>query len=880
VPPLRHPPFRTAQLVIRAASPLVPHDLRGDWRQEWDAELAALAQHSPAASRTAIRHALGSFVDAFWLRQRHVADFRWIDDIRHGWRQLREHGAFAATAIGILTLGLAATVTMFSVTDQVLLRPLPYPSPDRIITLWETHETQREPLEVSPGNFLDWRARAASFEFIAGIEPWSMDYRGGARPEVFLAGKVTSGFFESFGVRPLAGRFFAPDEYQKGRDQVIVLQESFWRQRFGGDARIVGQALRFDDNMFTVVGIVPDTFEPRVLPAAAPRSIFLPKVIEEYEARIRGSGYWAAVAKIRADVSREAAQAEMTAIAQQMAAQYPRTNAKSGVYVMPLREHLVGNVQFAVTLLAGAVLLVLLIACVNVTNLLLARGSARERELTIRVALGARRARIVHQLLTETLLIAALGAVAGVILAAWVLRALATFGPANVPWIDALHLDWRAVLFAVMMTLVVAIVSGILPAWRAARGGLATAGRQTATSDRAQHRLRFALVAAEVALALVLVSGAGLLVRSFASLMRVDPGFERDRVAVLQVFAWDHNPKPADLRTFFGRALAALTSLPDVQQAGAVSAMPFIESNINIQNVFVIDGQPAPEQGESPRAYQSVATPGYFEVMRIPLLAGRHIEPRDGADAKRVTVISDSLARRYWPSIDAALGHTLRMRFSGVAAQVEIVGVVGSLRHDTLDHASREELFLPFAQFPFGSMTFVARTGGEPSALLTPAKAAIWSVDPGQTIYRAATLDELVLRTVSPRRFALGVLLAFASLALLLAVGGVYGVLSAIMAVRLREVGVRVALGASRWDILRLVLGRGLMMTGVGLAIGIACSLGAAQLLRRFLFEITATDPVALATAAGIMTFAAASACYLPARRAARTDPLQILRME
>jgi putative ABC transport system permease protein len=537
-------------------------------------------------------------------------------------------------------------------------------------------------------------------------------------------------------------------------------------------------------------------------------------------------------------------------------------------------------VALAVTLLAAAVGVVLLIACVNVANLLLARGSSREREIAVRIALGARRGRVIQQLLLESLVIAVLGALAGIVLAYWALQAIARLGPATVPWIETLHLDWRAVAFAGLMAVAVAILSGLLPAIRVARTGLANAGRSTSTSDRSQHRLRAGLVVAEVALALMLVTGAGLLIRSFLGIMNVDPGFQRDRVLVTQVFAWDYNPTPAQLRTFFDNSIARLAALPAVQHVGAVSAMPFIESNINIQNVITFVGRPEPTEGESPRAYLSVATPGYFDAMRIPLKAGRGLDSRDGPDSKRVAVITEALAKRYWSSLEDPLGEKLRFRFSGTATEVEIVGVVGALRHDRLDRDVRDELFMPLAQMPFGSMTFVVQSAGDATSLIQPAREAIWAVNPAQTIYRTATLDELVRKTVSPRRFALAVVVGFAVIALLLAIAGVYGVLSAIMTTRLREVGLRVALGASRWDIVRLVLTRGLVMAGGGLLLGLIGSIAAAQLLRGFLFQITPADPLAVLGSAALMTLAAVAACYIPARRVVAADPVTVLRTE
>jgi putative ABC transport system permease protein len=866
--------------LVRAAALLVPAGQREDWRREWHAELASLGD-VPVRSRCPIRRAAGAFTDAFWLRQRSIADVDWIDDLRFGARQLARHSAFAVTAISILSLGLAATVTMFSVTDQILLRPLPYPDPERIVTVWETRAPGTAPLEVSPGNLLDWRARVRSFEHLAGVEPTAIDVAATPRPEVWFSAKVTEGFFETFGVAPLAGRFFHADEYQKGRDQVVVISEAFWRRRFAADPSVVGTSVITEGGPLMIVGIVPASFEPRLLATSTGyRDVWQPKALESYEPQIRGGGWWAAVGRVRTGVSIETAQAEMDAISRQLAQEYPRSNESTGARLMPLREYLVGDVGLAVQLLAGAVGLVLLIACVNVANLLLARGSAREREIAVRVALGARRSRIVQQLLLESALIAAVGGLVGTALASGALAAIARLGPPTVPWLDALHLDWRAAAFAVLMAATVALLSGVLPAARVARTGLAAAGRNTATQDASQHRLRAGLVVIEVALALILVTGAALLIRSFVGLVNVDTGFQRDRVLVAQVFAWDYNPTPADLRTFFDATLARLRALPAAQAVGAVSAMPFIESNINMQNVFTIAGRPQPSQAEAPRAHLSVATPGYFDAMRIPLKAGRLLDERDGQDRAHVAVISEAMARRHWPSIEDALGQRLLFRFSGVPTTVEVVGVVGSLLHETLDGDVRDELFMPLAQRPFGSMTFVVRSAGDASGLLEPTRAAIWATNPNQTIYRSATLDELVAKTISPRRFALAVIIGFAGLALLLAVVGVYGVLSAIMTTRLREVGLRVALGAGRWDIIQLVVGRGLLLTTAGLVLGLAGALGAGRLLQGFLFGITPADPMAVGASTACMLLAAIVACYLPARRAASADPIAVLRTE
>lgn len=874
--PRRH---ALAYRIVQAAALLVPGGQRDQFTAEWNGELASLADVAPRYRRP-IRRALGAFADAFWLRQRSIADFDWIDDVRHGLRQWRQHPAFAAIAIGVLGLGLAATITMFSVADQVLLRPLPYPDSDRIVTVWETRAAGDDVLEVAPGNLLDWRERAQSFEHLVGVAPWSLDVAGNPRPEVWFAAAVTAGFFESFGVTPLAGRLFYPEEYQKGKNQVVVIGEGLWRRRFAGDPSIVGSVVRSGDGPLTIIGVVPASFEPRLLPTGhGDRDVWQPKAIESYEPNIRGAGYWAAVGRLKPGVTIAQAQAEMDAVSRQLAREYPRSNEKTGAKLLPLRDHLVGDVETAFRLMSAAVALVLLIACVNVANLLLARGTARGREMAVRVALGARRSRIVQQLLMESLMLAAAGGVVGAAGAALLVGAIARFGPRAVPWLETLHFEWRAFGFAVLISVVAAALSGLLPAYRVARS-LAAASRHTSTADRAQHNLRAGLVIVEVALALILVSGAGLLARSFVGLLGVDPGFARERVLAAQVFAWDANPTPAQLTSFFERTLARLGALPAVQHVGAVSAMPFIESNINIQGPFAIDGRPTVTQQEEPHAYLSIATPGYFDAMHIPIKAGRHLSQDDGPESARVAVISDSMARRHWADSEQVVGSRLRFRFSGRPLDVQVVGVVGSLRHDSLDREARDELFMPLGQLPFGSMTFVVRSAGDASALLEPVRAAIWAENPTQTIYRSATLDELVHKTVSTRRFALGIILGFAVVALLLAVAGVYGVLSAIVNARLREVGLRVALGASRADIIKLVIGRGLTMAAVGLALGLAGTLASARLLQQFLFQVGPGDPLAITASALLLLLAAAVACYLPARRAATADAVTMLRTE
>ncbi|HJU44162.1 MAG TPA: ABC transporter permease [Vicinamibacterales bacterium] len=872
--------------IVRLASWLVPARLRREWLMEWEGELAAAtaepASMKPKAkSGRLTRHALGSFVDAFWIRQRDVADLRAIDDLRHGWRQIRQQGGFAFTAIAILALSMAASVVAFSVVSQILERPLPYPKDEQLITVWQRRAGAPAREEVAPANFLDWRARAQSFSHLAAGDPWSYDYTGGDRPEVWRAVNVSEGFFQAYGIAPLLGRFFRAEEHNRGNHQVVVLSARLWRSHFGADRGIVGRAIPLDGLPYVVVGVAPDDFQARMLEdLPGDVRLWAPRFIAGYEAQSRGNGYWQVVGRLKDGISIDAAQSEMDAISAQLESEHPRTNNALRAEIISIREHLVGDVRPAVRLFSAAVLAVLLIACVNVTNLLLARGAVRQHELAVRIALGANRRRVIGQLLLETLLLAMLATVIAIFLAEAAMRSLASWGPRDVLWIDSLHVDTSALLFSIALAAAVTLAAGIVPALRLSGAGLQQPGLRTMTGDAGQRRLRLGLVAVEVALALILVSGTALLLKSFVNLLGVDTGFQRTGVMVLQIFVGDRNSGPAALRLFHDRVAEKIAQLPGVESVGMVRAMPFLESNVDIRSFVRLLDQPPPALGENMTAISlNVVTPGYFHVMGLGVVRGRSIEPRDGPDAPKVVLVSEAFANRYLRGVDP-VGQRMEFRHVGRLTQAVIIGVVRAVRHVRLDEAPRAEVFLPFAQHPVGSLTMVARTSVPPETLIEPAKLAIWSVDPLQAFYRTATLDDLVDRTLTTRRFALVVLTGFAALALLLAAAGLYGVLSAIVSQYRREIGVRMALGAAWTDILRLIVGRGLMVSAAGVAVGLVVVLGGARLLQSFLFSVAPTDPLAIGGAALLMLTIAAIACYIPARRAAAEDPVQALRVE
>ena len=872
--------------IVHVASWLVPPADRQRWRQEWLAEILYAAGHGNGANDLSsqmllLKRSSGSFRDAAWLRRQFTRDAEMFHDIRHVLRMLRARPAFAVVAAGILALGIGASTAIFTVVDTLLIRPLPYPHADRLVAIWQRDTSAAAPRqEVASANFFDWRDSATSFEKIASAQPWSLDYTGGAQPEVFFGTKVSDGFFDILGVQAAHGRLFTPADHQKGRDRIVVLGHEIWTRRFGADPAIVGRTLTLDGQPCEVVGVLPPWFDLPLVAAAERRDVWVPDVYEEYMRGNRSSGYWAVIAKLRSDRTREAAQAEMDAISARLAQEHPKTNATIVARVDPLTEHLQASVRPALLAMLGAAALVLLIACANVANLMLARSAEREREFAIRGALGASRGRLVRQLLTESLLIAATGTACGLLLAWWLLGTLIAMAPPQVPGLQHIAIDWRIVSFACGLGLVTAVGFGLFPALQfsnAAAGDAAKEGR-AATGTRKARRTRDGLAVAEMALAMVLVVSAGLLLRSFQAIVRIDTGFAADHVAALQVFAYGEQTRTASERVqFFRESVDRMRALPGVTHAAAVSAMPFIPANINIESTMTIEGHSA--AATERQVFLSTATDGYFEAMGIPLLRGRTFTPFDDGRSAPVAVITGSLARRHWGDRDP-IGSFVNVRFTGRPIRAQVVGVVSELRHDALDQPARDELFLSQAQIGFGSMTYVLRTTGDPAALIEPAKRVVWSMDPLQPIYDEATVPQLVAATLAPRRFTMLLVGLFASVALVLAAAGVYGVVSFTTSRRTREIGVRLALGATSRSVSSLVVSRAVALGGIGVLAGAAGSYAAGRLLETMLYGVRPFDPLTISAVGALLLAVAAAAAYLPARRAGKVDPLVALRVE
>jgi putative ABC transport system permease protein len=812
-----------------------------------------------------------------------------MSDTRFAIRQLVKRPAFTATAVATLAIGIGATTTIFSVVDHLMLKDLPFADADRIVTVWQDNQRlgiARE--DVAPANFFDWRDRNTVFAAIGGTEPYSQDLTGEGRPEVILSSLVTEGYFEALGIRPIRGRVFGPDDFgtvtEGPSGNVAVLGYGLWQQRFGGAEDIIGRTLILDGQPVVVVGILPPDVDLGLSYSVRKRELWLPKVIQPWEQYLRSSAGWTVVARLKPGVTVAQAEAEMDRIAANLATEHPETNERVGTTVVPLREQLVGAARPTLLLLLGAVGLVLVIACANVAHLQLARGTERVGEFAVRAALGADRGRIVRQLLTESLLLALVGAGLGGALAFWGVDVVRAISPGEIPRLDSVAVDTRVLGFALGLGALSAIGFGLAPAFQFSRPGLQEGLKEgRLTASLARQRVRRGLIVGEMAIALTLLIGAGLLIRSFAAILAVDPGLRTDDVLAMQIFYYHDDQDAQDRITFFERTLEDIEALPGVQSAGAVSAAPFLAANIDIRRPFRILDQPAPREGEEPFLYRTMATPRYFETVGIPVIEGRGFTAFDRLDAPRVAVINETLRRRYWPN-ESPIGKRIALQTtqSAPTAQppIEIVGVVGDVRHTGLDSEPRPEAFFPHAQSGTGSMTYYVRAGGNPRDLVNPVQEVIWSAEPMQSIHQAGTLNQLVSGTLVARRFTLVLLSVFAGIALLMAAVGTYGVMSFTVNQRTHEVGIRMALGADRESVVRMIVRQGFELAALGMITGLAIAFFGTQVMSRLLYGIPPRDVVAFGGAVVVLTLAALLACWVPARRATRVAPMEALRHE
>jgi len=804
-----------------------------------------------------------------------------LQDLRYAARRLLKSPGFTAIAVLTLTLGIGPTTAIFSVIDTLMLRPLPYPDADGIVTIWQSRATDRMAREeVAPGNFLDWRERATAFTALAAADPYAYSLiTPDGRPEAVFGTRVTEGFFDILGVQAHRGRLFGPEHHRPRSGNFAVITYGLWQRRFGGNAGLVGSSISLDGEPFLVVGVLPPDFELGLLQEVpGERSIWVARQEEGWERRERTSGWWNVIGRVKPGVSLEQARADLDRVATGLAAELPATNATVGVTLAPLRDHLVSSARTPLLVLLGAVSLVLLIACANVANLLLARGTERQREFAVRSALGAERGRLVRQLLTESALFAVVGGALGVLFAFWGVDLIKALAPADVPRIHAVVVDARVLAFAVGVSLMTALIFGLAPAVQAWRPEIQSALKSThATVGGTRVRLRNGLIAGEIALALTLLIGAGLLLRSFAAILEVNPGFRKEGVVALQVFAWDRRDSLSQLVRFFDETEGRISLLPGVVSVGAVMAGPFTASDIGIRRQLRVDGRAPASPGEDMQVFVNHATPGYFRTIGIPVVHGRGFELSDRVGAPYVAVINETARRLYWRAEDP-VGR--RIRLGDAATRFEIVGVVGDVRLRSLETEPRPEVYLAQRQTGWGGMTYYVRTRADPTATLEGSKRAVWAVDPLQDFYQTATLENLMATTLTPRRFSLLLLGTFAVIALVLAAVGIYGVISFVVTRRTHEMGIRLALGAQPRSVVGLVVGHGARLALSGLALGLAGALVASRALASMLFGVGVRDVATFIAAAATLLAVALVASYLPARRAARVDPMVALRTE
>jgi putative ABC transport system permease protein len=796
-------------------------------------------------------------------------------DLRFAGRLLARSPTFTVVALATLAIGIAANAVLFSVVNALLLRPLPYADSERLVMLWQDLRARGGPENewLAPAHFFDWRSRARSLEAAAVFRTAAPSLTGDGEPEQLQGWAVSADFFRVLSVGPALGRDFTADDDRPGAPRTAIVTHGLWTRRFGGDPSLVGRTIPLDREPVTVVGILPPSYRN---PFDAPE-LFVPLQLEAAGAS-RGNITLLMIARLREGTPLDAARSELAAVGAAVAGEHPDTDRGATIRVTRLHDEVAGDVRAPLLALLGAVVLVLLIASANIANLQLARASVREREMAVRTALGASRARIVRQLLTESALLGLAGSTAGLLLAFWLLDGLLALAPGETVRLHGVRIDAPVLAFGVALALGASIVFGLAPALQSARRDVATSmksGGRTAGGSREGARARSAFVVAELALALMLLVGAGLLVRTLANIRNVDPGFAPDRLLTALVMppAIGYE-KPPQIRGFHRALLERLEGAPGVQSVALVSVLPF--SGEDTDTTFLIEGRPKPAaRADHPSAWYRIVSAGYLRAMGTALEAGRFIEPADLESTERVAVVNRTLARRYWPDEDPVGRYIV---FGDRRAR--IVGIVADVRHRTLREEPRGQLYLSVEQFTVRRMTVVMKTSGDPLAVAPVLRETVRGLDPYLPLSRVTTMEALMADTLAVPRLMTYVMTAFACVSLMLAAIGVYGLMAYTVTLRAQEFGVRLALGAASRDVIGLVVGHATRVAVAGLALGALASLGAARLIGALLFGVTASDAPTFAGTSALLAAIVLLASYLPARRAVRVDPVRALRSE
>src|SRR5262245_10002355 len=903
--------FRFWFWLIRVVGVIVPRRLRADWRQEWEAELRfrekLLTQWDRLDRRAKLAllwHSVGAFLDALWLQPRRLED-EMFQDLRYGFRMLRQRPGFTLVAVMALALGIGANTAIFSVVNAVLLRPLPFADPDSLMVVWQSN--QQGEYSQLPLAYLNYDELRKQCQVCEGAGAWNsytntrFALTGAAQPEQAQYAIVSASLFSVLGVKPALGRAFLPEEDQIGAARVAIISHGLWQRRWAGNPKILGQPVSLNGQSYTVVGVMPPGFVFPRFPRDA--EVWVPLSGDPLPGRMfsPGTRYLNVMVRLKTGATLAQAEAEMETIARRIERQDPQFNRGLGLRPTALHRQITGHLRLALFVLLGAVGFVLLIACANVANLLLARASTRRQEIAVRLALGATRLRLARQLITESAMLALLGGAAGLSLAKWGIgrlsiipyNAASYYIPYNIPH-DQITLDGQVLVFTLALSLLAGMIFGLAPAFQSSRPVINTALKGVSASPGAgsgRQRTRSLLVVAEVALSLMLLVGAGLMIKSFARLQEVDPGFEPERVLTAEInLPRAKYPDEQKVAAFHERLLARLEAMPGIVAAGLGSSLPL--SGTNADTSFFIDGQPPLEPRDRPHTHPRTISPDYFRAMGMRIVEGRAFTTQDHAQAPRVAIVNETMARRFWPA-QTALGNRFALdletwkffpdrppQFDLEMGMREIVGVVRDVRHEGLETEPQPEMYAPDRQGPEREMNLVIRAAVDPACLAAAVRGAVSAVDQDQPVANIKPMPRLLADSVAKPRFNYLLLSIFAAVALILSATGVYGVMSYAVAQRTREMGIRLALGARGPDVLKLVIRQGMRPVIVGIALGLAGAFALTRVMATLLFGVSPTDPATFAAVAALLAMVALLACYLPARRATKVDPVVALKHE